>query len=215
MKLLLTSAGITTDILAESLKELAGKEFSELKLAFVPTASNMAEGDKSWFIEDLYNLKKLGFGEIDLADISALEKDVWLARMKRADVLYFEGGDSYHLMEWVNKSGLREELVELLRDKIYVGVSAGSMITGETLMLKMTQDVFEEDLDRTEEMAGLGLVEFGIAPHLNAPYFPEVREENIRAVGDLPELYAIDDEAAVMVNGADVRVVGGGTWFKI
>lgn len=38
--------------------------------------------------------------------------------------MFLEGGNTYHLMEWLNKSGLAKLLPELLKDKVYVGVNA-------------------------------------------------------------------------------------------
>jgi len=86
-------------------------------------------------IDDLVNLKKQNFKQIDIADISAVGKEIWLPKMEEADVLFFEGGNSYYLMEWMNKSGLTKILPELLKTKVYVGLSAGSMVTGKDLAL--------------------------------------------------------------------------------
>lgn len=61
MKLLLTSGGLMNDSIISALKDLTQKPFNELNLAFIPTASNMEEGDKWWLIKDLEICKKLGF----------------------------------------------------------------------------------------------------------------------------------------------------------
>ncbi len=55
--------------------------------------------------------------------------------LKYADVLFFSGGDSTHLMRWINESGLKELLPELLKNKVWVGVSAGSIVTLSTIAL--------------------------------------------------------------------------------
>ena len=59
MKLLLTSAGLSNKSIIKALKELTEKPFNELKLAFIPTAANVEEGDKDWLIRDLINCKNL------------------------------------------------------------------------------------------------------------------------------------------------------------
>jgi peptidase E len=58
MKLLLTSGGITNKSIAKALFDLVGKKPEDTSLVFIPTASNVEIGDKSWFINDLMNLKK-------------------------------------------------------------------------------------------------------------------------------------------------------------
>ena len=51
MKLLLTSAGFTNNKIAQGLIDLVQKPFSELKLAFIPTAANVEPGGKEWFCD--------------------------------------------------------------------------------------------------------------------------------------------------------------------
>src|SRR5581483_10867297 len=101
MKLLLTSGGITNKSLAKALFDLVGKRPEDTSLVFVPTASNPEAGDKGWLIDDLKNLQKLGLKQIDIADISALTREQWLPRFKEADILFFEGGNTFYLMEWI------------------------------------------------------------------------------------------------------------------
>lgn len=217
MKLLLTSSGLTNDSIANALFELVGKKPEDTKIVFIPTASNAEVGDKSWFINDLINLQKRNFEEIDFADISAVEEKVWKPKLEKADVLFFEGGNTYHLMEWINKSGLVNILPELLKTKVYVGVSAGSMVTNKNLALKISQIVYGEDLDKTEEMVGLHYVDFYFLPHLNSEYFKNLRRGFIEKTteGMLDTIYAMDDQSALKVVDGKVDVVSNGEWFVI
>ncbi len=59
MKILLTSGGITNESIKTALFDLVGKNPEDTSLTFIPTASNMEQGDKSWLINDLINFKKL------------------------------------------------------------------------------------------------------------------------------------------------------------
>jgi dipeptidase E len=216
MKLLLTSNGLSNQSIANALFELVGKPAPEIKIVFIPTASNGVTGDKEWFIDDLVNIKKQGFKQIEIADISALPKEKWLLRFQEADVLFFEGGSNYHLMRWIVKSGLQEFLPDLLKTKVWVGVSAGSMVTNKTLLLRVSQIIYEEDLGETEDMAGLQLVDFYILPHLNSPYFPKLRKAEIEAaISNISEtVYALDDNSAVKVVDGSVEVISEGEYLK-
>lgn len=217
MKLLLTSSGINNSSIAKALFELLGKRPEESSVVFMPTASNVEVGDKSWLIDDLLNLKKQNFKSIEIADISAVDKSIWLPKFEAADVLFFEGGNTYHLMRWINKSGLASIMPKLLENKVYVGVSAGSMVACPDLALKASQIVYEEDLDETEELAGLNLVDFYFIPHLNSEYFKKVREDIIKnAVEDKTEkIYALDDNSALKVVDGKVEVISEGEWFDV
>jgi dipeptidase E len=213
MKLLLTSAGITNKSIADALLELTGRPFSELNLAFIPTAANVEVGDKDWVIDDLVNCKKLGFKSIDIVDISALPKEMWLPRLEMADVLLFEGGNTFHLMHWMEKSGLKELLPEMLKTKIYVGISAGSIVTsGKISLIKIHyKGEFDDEADD-----GLGFIDFQIRPHLNSPYFPKANLENLeKNAQELGEtFYAIDDNTAIKVVDGKMEVVSEGVWKK-
>ena len=46
----------------------------KIKIAFIPTAANVEEGDKGWLIDDYSNLKKQNYESIDIVDISAVSK---------------------------------------------------------------------------------------------------------------------------------------------
>ena len=217
MKLLLTSSGITNDSIANALFELVGKKPENTKVAFIPTASNVEVGDKGWLINDLVNLQNRGFEEIDIVDISAVEEKVWRPKLERADILFFEGGNAYHLMEWIKKSGLAKMLPKLLETKVYVGVSAGSMVTGRDLALKISQIVYGEDLDKKEEVEALRYVGFYFLPHLNSEFFKNCRKDKIEetASGIVDTIYVVDDQSAVKVVDGKVTVVSEGEWFVI
>lgn len=217
MKLLLTSGGITNTSIARALFELVGKKPEDTSLVFIPTASNVEMGDKSWFIDDLINLKKQNFKSIDIADISAVDEKIWKPKLEEADILFFEGGNTYHLMEWINKSGLVKLLPEMLKTKVYVGVSAGSMVTNPDLALKISQIVYEEDLEKKEDMLGLNFVDFYFLPHLNSEHFKKLREDDIREVarGMRKMVYALDDNSALKITDGKVEVISEGKWFVI
>ncbi len=218
MKLLLTSAGLKNDSIAKALFDLVGKKPEETKIVFVPTASNsaVANGDKGWLIDDLVNLQKQNFKQIEIADISAVPENVWRPRFEEADVLFFGGGDTFYLMEWINKSGLARLLPELLKTRVWVGVSAGSMVTNKDLMLKLSQVVYGDDLDKTKNMVGLNLVDFYFLPHLNSEYFPKLRKKNIETaiVGMTEKIYALDDNSAIKVVDGKVEIVSEGEWLE-
>ena len=212
MTLLLTSAGITNKALESTLLQMLNKPFSEASVVFVPTASNIEKGDKTWLIDNLVQLKRLNFKQIEIADISAVPESIWKPKLQEADVMFFGGGDPNYLMEWFNKTNMTNILSELLKSKIYVGISARSMVTNPDLSLKASQELYGDDLTRTENMKGLGLVDFYFFPHLNSEYFINLRKEKIESLSKKikGKIYVADDESAVMVVDGKVEIVGEG-----
>lgn len=213
MRLFLSSAGLSNEKLVGVFEGLVGLPKDQIKTAFIPTAANVEEGDKNWLINDYVNLKKAGY-IVDIVDISAIPIEVWKPRLEAANVLFLGGGNTFHLMHWVEKSGLKDLLPELLKTKVYAGISAGSCIAGPTIY-NSVQNLFGEKYDLKIDK-GLGLVNFQLIPHLNSEYFSKIRVEHLEVASrDLTEpVYAVDDNSAVVVNGDKIEVVSEGEWKK-
>lgn len=218
MKLLLTSNGLSNQSIADALFRLVGKPATETVIAFVPTAMNVGFGDKGWFIDDLVNIKQQGCKAIDIVDISALPQAVWLPRIEGADVLFFSGGNTSHLMRWLKESGLASMLPTLLASKVYAGISAGSIATSPTLALssKDKQIDYEETFGYAGDDA-LGLVDFYVRPHYNSPHFPYARKEYLEGVAHgIPHtIYALDDQSALTVVDGVVTIVSEGEYLVL
>ena len=216
MRLLLTSAGFTNKSIVNCLKDLSSEPHENLNLLFIPTAANVEIGDKNWLINDLVNCQKIGFKSIDILDFSSVERKIWQPRFESADILFFGGGNLHYLMECVKKAGLDKLLPKWLDNKIYVGLSAGSMLVGKWWSCKIDSQLYDEPAG-PDRYYCLGLVDFFIIPHLNSNEFPKVRIENLKktlAEIDKP-IYAFDDNSAVVVNNAKIKVVSEGIWEKI
>jgi dipeptidase E len=227
MKLLLTSNGLSNRSIAEAFVDLVGKAPKDIKVAFIPTAGLVDVNDKAWLINDMYRIHKLGC-YVDIVDIAQLNKDNWLPRVEAADVIFVGGGNSFYLSYWLQKSGLFEMLPRLLKTRVYVGISAGSMVTGPGLKVAsaalrkfgtLKDDEYDELGPPGQSSAKtLKFVDFLFRPHLNSPHFPEIRAEKfIRKVAQsLAEpIYAIDDESALKVVNGKVEVVSESEWVLL
>ena len=128
--------------------------------------------------------------------------------VRETDVLLVNGGDALYLGHWMRQSGLAD-LLPSLRETVYVGFSAGSMV--------MTPSI-GEDFVGWKPPAGddstLGVVDFSIFPHLDHPDLPEntMAEAERWAAGLEGPAYAIDDETAIQVVDGTVEVVSEGHW---
>jgi dipeptidase E len=215
MKLLLTSAGITNKSIAKALLDLAGLPAEKIRVAFIPTAANVEEGDKSWIINDYVNLTKQTYGCVDIVDISAIPQKVWLPRLTAANALILGGGNTFWLMHWIRKSGLDKILPGLLEERIYVGISAGSMVASKNIFLTSDKPVFDENRFGQTDIAGLGLINFYVRPHFNSQFFPKAKAEYIKqAAEQIPEtIYAIDDQTAIKIDGDKNEIVSEGEYL--
>lgn len=224
MKLLLTSNGLSNDSIAKAFQDLIGKEPKDAKVAFIPTAANPERGDKKWLIDDMYRIKEKGY-YLDVIELPATRPEELKKILEEMDAIFVGGGNTFYLSYWMQKSRLFEMLPELLRTRVYAGISAGSMITGKSLTMASqalkNPTAFEDkdyDLLGPEgQSAGesLKFVDFLIRPHLNGNHFPHASKEFIEkaAKNITSSIYAIDDNSAVKVVDGNIEVISEGEWL--
>jgi dipeptidase E len=147
-------------------------------------------------------------GVLELTALPSIKKEYWTADVQKADALLVQGGDVVYLSRWMRESGLAH-LLPSLRATVYVGISAGSMVTapifGETYNDPNAPFVIE---------TGLGLVDFALLPHLDHDDHPESSTAKVeRMAAEVPvPTYGIDDETAIKVVDGAVEVVSEGHW---
>src|SRR5580698_8545342 len=176
MKLLLTSAGIKNTSIHNALVDLLGKPIAECSALCIPTASyGHPQGGPgaAWrFIAGqartpLCELGWKSLGVLELTALPSIDEELWVPMVHETDALLVGGGDALYLCYWMRQSGLAD-LLPSLREMVYVGQSAGSMV--------MTPSIGEEFViwkPPTGDHRTLGLVEFSIFPHLDYEGFPE------------------------------------------
>ena len=216
--MLLTSNGLRNEALRDALADLLGKPFRRARVVFIPTASAAADGDHGWLVDDLSRLHGLGWKELDFLELNGLPGSIILGRLRHADVIYAAGGNHYHLANSFVANGLAAPLADLLESRVYVGVSAGSMIFSRNLSERTGKAFGEQDdlriLGETTPRAPAALFDWYLKPHLNSASFPNRTLrwfERAAAKVDCP-VYAIDDDSAVRVRGPEVDVVSAGQW---
>src|SRR3954453_14620121 len=203
MRLLLTSAGIKNASIHDALVDLLGKPIADCSALCIPTAIYPFPGGPAMgyrFISGATAnpMAELGWkslGVLELTPLPTIKAEYWTAAVREADALLVQGGDVWYLRRWMRESGLAY-LLPSLRETVYVGVSAGSMITAPT---------FGETYDDPQKPfvidTGLGLVDFALLPHLDHAHHPESSTAKVASMAaEVPvPTYAIDDETAIKV----------------
>jgi len=210
MKLLLTSAGITNKSIANALKDLVGKPLSEVKVGFIPTAANVERGNKDWYIAQLTNLHAHGFLWVDIVDISAPLVD-WKSRLSGADVIFVGGGNTFYLLDQIRKTKFDEWLKDHIDTKVYVGISAGSIIVTPSIAIASV-DNGDENLPHLTDLKSLGFTDFEISPHTPEHVSHEGNSEYCKTTKNT--LYGIDDQTAVVYVDGKIEVITEGEWVQ-
>lgn len=201
MKLLLTSTGLThPEVVGEFLK-LIERPVGDVAVGFVPVAAR-TESEIKYIQAAKQELIDLGTKKIIDINFSAGDED----KLKQCDVMYVCGGNTFHLLNEIRNKSFDDVITEFIQDgKLYVGVSAGTIVVTPSIEVAQIEPADENDVGLTN-FAGLSVVDFEISPHT-----PEVVSyENVEKYMQDREikLYAISDKTALKVEDNSVEVIG-------
>ncbi len=201
-----------------ALVDLLGKPIAEADVLCIPTAGyggRYGEPGGPWrFISGRSPnpMTELGWksvGVLELTALPSIDMERWVSWVRAADALLVNGGDAMYLCHWMRESGL-VDLFPSLRDTVYVGLSAGSMVLTPRIGKAFVGGQSPAGDDRM-----LGVVDFSIFPHLDRPGRPEstMADAERWAAEIAGPAYAIDAETAIKVtDGGGVEVVSEGRW---
>jgi dipeptidase E len=218
MKLLLTSAGIKNPSIRRALSAMLDKPIADCHALCIPTAGyGHPRGTPAgaWrFITGRAGtpMTELGWrsqGVLELTALPSVPRERWEAWVREADVFLVNGGDALYLCHWMRQSGF-VDLMPALEDKVWVGLSAGSMV----MTPRIGDDFVEQRPPITGDDRALGIVPFSIFPHVDHPDMPEnsmASAQRWAATLGNPSC-AIDDQTAIRVVDGRVDVVSEGAW---
>lgn len=198
-RLLLASSGLGY------LKDFVKDDPSDVSMLFIPTASNL-DREVWWIDKDREVLSKMGFPitELDIETASISEQR---ERLDSADIVYVAGGNTFHLLNQLRKSGFDELLTEFVnKGGMYAGASAGALVAGADIGPIRSIDEPEKVKDLTSTK-GLGFVNIVPVPHYDMTGRTKPIDEIKRRYGDKNELVLLTDDQAIVVEGDSWEVV--------
>ena len=215
MKLLLTSGGVCNPSIREALVDLLGRPIEECHALAIPTAEYghpmCGPANAGRFITGTMPvpMADLGWASVGVLELTALPtvgRERWVPWIEEADVLLASGGAADYLAHWMRETGLAD-LLPTWPDKVWVGLSAGSMVMTPRIGPEFVAWRRPDGSDRT-----LGVVDFSIFPHLDVfPTNTLAKAGEWAARIDGPA-YVLDDQSAIVVDGDRVEVVSEGEW---
>ncbi len=139
------------------------------ELVFIDTAAEPKMGDKTWLKNDRQALVNAGFLVTDYTLTGKAETQL-KKDLAAFDYIYMSGGDTSYLLQQARRSGFVYLVRKLVKDKIYIGTSAGSIIAGPKIPAYLTED--SPDM-KSDDLTAFGLVNFTIAPHWGSDDFKQ------------------------------------------
>jgi dipeptidase E len=208
MKLVLCSEGFHTQNTIQACIDLVGKPQNKITFAVINEAYAAEHGDKRWVISNLNDVAKNFPAEMDIVNLLAFSISEIEERIMQKDAIFVVGGHTDYLMSVFIKTGFDKLLPKLLKSKVYVGSSAGSMVIGKRLSSEAYKTMYKG-------IVGYGVtkylefVDFSITPHIDSEEFPGRKEKLIEAAKKTDgKIYGLRDDSAVVVNGESITTIG-------
>ncbi|MFV7789814.1 peptidase E [Aliarcobacter lanthieri] len=200
-KLFLTSSfSNVVNIFTDFQENLKGKS-----VTFIPTASIVEE--VNFYVNSAKeSLEELGL-IVDELEISTAIKENIESKLRKNDFIYISGGNTFFLLQELKRSGADKIIIEEInKGKLYIGESAGAMITSKNIE-------YAKDMDNIKEATKLGnfeafnLVDFYVVPHYTNFPFIESVEKIIEIYSSKLNLKPISNDEVILVNGDEIRVL--------
>lgn len=206
MKLFLTSSASTV---MEDIVPKLGFDPHGKKLVFIKTAAeDLGEINPEWLEEDRQGLEKFGFEVTDYT-ISNKTAEQLRKDLAQYDVIFVSGGNTYYLLQESQKTNFIPVIQDLVKEgKVYIGSSAGSVITGPDIASTLDLDDVGTAPD-LKDMKGFNLVDFVVLPHWGNTDWKQIyMKMDFSALYDMNiKLIFLRDTQYVEVTGNEYKII--------
>ncbi len=199
-KLLLTSAAFVNPKIVQEFLRLVNKEPNQIKVLFIPTAA-ISDGALRYVKSSKKELEHLGIQSKNILEFNC-DKNSDNTKLKEIDVIYVCGGNTFYLLHKIRESGFDKKIIKMVnKGKVFVGVSAGSILAGPNIDIASPFDKNDVGL---KDLSALNLTDIIVSPHY-------VDEEK-KIIDEFRKKYSnkimpLTNEQALLIEGDKIKLI--------
>jgi len=126
--------------------------------------------------------------------------------LSKAHILYVCGGNTFYLLQHMKACGLESILRQRLKEgMIYIGSSAGSIVTGPDIDFIAPMD--DPSVAKLSNTKALGLTDFLFLPHLDHETMGDAAKQIISEHKESRQLHVLNDHQALILDNGKVFFV--------
>ncbi len=208
MKLYLSSYRVPNP---EALFKLVGKDSGNISVAIIPNAKDyysdyVKKLKNSELLADLDEIGLSNCTTIDLNDFSDNDTAELSNELKKYDLIWVNGGNTFCLRYSMRQSGFDQVIREVVESGVvYAGESAGAIVAGDTI--KGAENADEPTFAPEIIFDGLNLVSDFILPHIDSPKYAEAKAEIRKIQKNHPSIIGLKDSQAYLVDSDSKSII--------
>ena len=182
------------------------KDFpNERRVTFIPTPSLVEEVD--FFVDEAKQVfENLNFS-VDVLDISTENSSTIANTLEKNDFIYISGGNTFYLLEQLKASGAFEVLLSKINaGKIYIGESAGAVITSENIDYASQMDD-KSKAPTLNSYTGLNLIPYYPLPHYKEEPFSQITIDIFNKYDKINDMIPLTNSEALIVKDTSLTVI--------
>lgn len=171
-------------------------------VTFIPTASTVEE--VVFYVEaGKKALEKLGLFVVEL-DVATESLDHIAATLRKNDFIYVTGGNTFFLLQELKRTGADKLILEeIAAGKLYIGESAGAVITSPNIAYILSMDS-PKKAEQLTNYDALNLVDFCTLPHYNNIPFKKITQKIVADYTKSLKMHLISNHEAILVRDEEV-----------
>ena len=174
----------------KSLVAIGAKELSEKNYKY------FNGGEDSLGVKGMFKQLDININEYHLIDIKS-SKEEMINCIKNSDIIYLMGGDPFVQLKLLNTIDYKK----LFKNKILIGVSAGSMN-----LAKQAYYSKDDDYPITHFYDGLGMVDITIDPHFDINNEEQVSEA--KKSSKKHKIIGLPNESGIIIKDNKIEYIG-------